>query len=169
MSVNDFDRQTDTLADRLKTFREALGHNATEMAAEVALLVGTRTTYRRIGEWERGQVTPEPATIAAIALIHPISPRACLEWLRDGGKMPRIHVDRDFGRDKDPQERGAEQKTAEVDMDKINRLVRELIASANDLKDGDGRRKVLRLLIDLQDFLEETREEVGTSGVPSFP
>ena len=84
----------ESLGDRIAKLRSKRELNLTEMASRLREVVGTKTRYSRIKEWEEGNVIPSAETVAALAMLHPLDPQGCLKWLREGGEMPRLHVDR---------------------------------------------------------------------------
>ncbi len=80
--------------DRLKEMRDALGYRTwDQMAAALRDTVGVRTGENAFSAWKAKR--PSPEMIAALSLLHPRDPLACLGWLTKGGDMPRIHVDLD--------------------------------------------------------------------------
>ncbi len=94
-------------------------------------VVGTRTRYSRVKEWENGKVTPSAETVAALAMLHPLDPRGCLKWLREGGVMPRLHVDRNEQGSKVTQPRPNHDRDLEV-IETVNRcalVVAEILRS----------------------------------------
>ena len=82
----------DTFKNRLRKLNDSLGFDGWEpMAAELRALTGFRTRANHMSGW---QEPPGPALMLALAILHPADPRGCLKWLREGGEMPRLHVDR---------------------------------------------------------------------------
>ena len=93
MSVKENSGPKETVSGRVLALRETLGLDQAEMAGELQELVGTKTSQSQISVWERGNPL-NPESLASVAMLHPLNPRSCLDWLRHGGTMPRIHVDR---------------------------------------------------------------------------
>lgn len=116
--------EPDTLKRRIKRLRNGLGITGKAMAEKLRVLVGTKSTQTRISDWETGREKPSAGTLAAISLLHR-SPVECLKWLREGGEMPRLHVDRN--------ERGSDDHQPEVNrahvleaIEAVNRFAVEL-------------------------------------------
>ena len=113
----------DTFKNRLRKLNDSLGFDGWEpMAAELRALTGFRTRANHMSGW---QEPPGPALMLALAILHPADPRGCLKWLREGGEMPRLHVDRN--------ERGSGVHQPEVDgalaleaIEAVNRFAVEL-------------------------------------------
>ena len=107
---------------RIRKLRKDLGLTGTEMAERLQRIVGTKTTPSRVSEWERAKPEASPETLAALSLLHPLDPRGCLKWLREGGEMPRLHVDRN--------ERGSDVHQPELNraeaLEAVNRFAVEL-------------------------------------------
>jgi len=85
----------DTFQKRLRKFKDDLGFGGDweKMAEELRSLTGVSTRANHISGWQKAG-PPGPATLAALAMLHPADPRGCVKWLRKGGEMPRLHVDR---------------------------------------------------------------------------
>ncbi len=81
------------VGERIKQFRLAMGWSRQEqMAKEAKAVLGDGTAASRISAWENGGWNS--GALAKVSLLHN-SPRELFKWLREGGEMPRIHVDRD--------------------------------------------------------------------------
>ena len=123
---------TETLGRRIKRLRNGLGITGKAMAERLRVLVGTKSTQTRISDWETGRKTPAAGTLAAISLLHR-SPVECFKWLREGGEMPRLHVDRNE-RDSDvAQPRPNHDRDLEV-IETVNRCA---LVVAEILRRGD--------------------------------
>ncbi len=82
----------DTFRKRLRKLKDGLHFEGWgPMAEELQSLTGLDTKANHLSGW---QTPPGPGLMAGLALLHPADPRGCLKWLREGGEMPRLHVDR---------------------------------------------------------------------------
>ena len=86
-----------TVGERVAMLLHALGYSSQgAMATEMAEIVGTGTTGSRISEWMGGKPI-EPASLAAMAMLHETDPRGCLDQAESHLQQERDRIEEGSG------------------------------------------------------------------------